>query len=83
MASCAAVGDGGVVVVTDEVYPACSAFVLVTPLEWQQSQSVFVPLSIDDASTIGGAALLVFALAWSFKLIGRFLQRSESSEGGE
>jgi hypothetical protein len=74
MSQCAVVGDGNVLVVTNDPPESCAGFIVQTQAEIAAQQSIFVPLSIDDGQTIGVSVLLCWAGVWVFRILRRFIE---------
>ena len=59
---------------------ATCAYVVDTGAEYAQGWNALGSLSIDEAKIIGLEVGVVWAIAWGFKLIARFLLSNWSSE---
>ena len=74
MTQCVIVQGDGSLLATTDAPAACAGYLLVTPDEYSALQSVWQPLSISDGELLGGAVLLLWAIAWTYKVIARSIR---------
>lgn len=72
MAQCVVISEGQVVEATGTA-ETCTGFLLMTREEFAAAQGAFVPLTIAEGATIGGAILAVWAVAFSLRLLRKLL----------
>jgi hypothetical protein len=71
---------GPLVAVPGNTNFATCAYVVDTGAEYSQGWNALGSLSIADAQSIGFSIGLVWAIAWTFKMLARFLISNWSSE---
>jgi hypothetical protein len=71
------VGEDGIVGADAATVEACGGFVLMTPQEYAAVSTWFPPLTISEGIAIGSAVLLLFAVAFIFKVLRRVISDSD------
>lgn len=75
-AQCVLVGEGGALLADGAAADACAGFLLLSPQEFADMQSLWVPLSIDDGVRIGVSIFVAWTIAFGFTIIRRAVEET-------
>jgi hypothetical protein len=81
VAQCVIVDGNGFIVADATPVASCTGFVLASSTEFQDMQSVLVPLSVEDGMVIGQAILLAWAVAFMTRPLRSLFDEERGVEG--
>jgi len=76
MAQCVLVSGTSLVIDAAPV-ESCTGYVLATSQEFQNMQTVWIPLTLADGAIIGASMFAAWAVAWGFRMIGGVIEDAE------
>jgi len=74
---CAVIGDGGVLLVTEDTACTAEQFVLLTPAEHHQATASPFKLTLAEGGAISSAIVLVWVSAWAVRAAARALSAGD------
>ena len=77
MANCAIVGAGNVLQLTADAIETCTGVIVLSPSDYQKFNESGFALTIEQSQSILTAVLVLWAIAYSFRLIVKTLKTDE------
>ena len=78
MAQCVVIDAGGALVADASPVSACAGYVLATPQEFADMQTVWIPLTLADGAVIGSAIFAAWAIAFGFRMLGTLIADADA-----